>query len=534
MGVKMEIQRLDILNEEAKELFFRKESDELSLNDFMGLSGLALFSVRKNKLLAVDDIQKLCGHDFSVPSGQKIRCAICLTDLILKEVRKRYSNDEKISWLIEHYDALDDILSGKTMDKTSPGRILELQNEIDKVVGSWQIEALEDIQKKFSLIKDEIFAANSDSSEMIPRFRVKIQAREEDEDRGEILERNGKPQYSGSFIVVKADARNCFKKIVFVLGLKPGFHVLAGCGNASRYYAHLYQLRNFRFELPKDGAGAGRIRHWWNLLPSLIYRDALLKKSEFEEISAPVDSLPSDLWKRSSGAEKEVKNEIWIDGEELQARLGIPDPKFRHTVRGLAARPNRFTGEWEVLLLVEKGDQKSGGKANARSGKPPGYGCPGGTVEDNKKDNKIGETVERTLCRETENEAQCRKVTKIIAKVAEIKKQPFPDSPRINYDHWFYIEVDPEAGMSKSLIETTEIVSGRVRWVPLSELASFTFQNKNHPVWNIEIVIEKKMIYFSHAQNLFRILPRIPGIKLPDNWAEFGENIQKFKQNKHR
>ncbi|MEK9170411.1 MAG: NUDIX hydrolase [Patescibacteria group bacterium] len=528
------IRQLDILDEEAKELFFKKESDEFSLHDFMEFNGIALLSARRNKRLTADDLKNLCGHDASIPKNEKVRCALCLADLILGEAKLRYPDDEKIQWLIKHYDALDDVLSGRSMNKPSTGLIVELQDEIDATVGSWPVAELENIQKKFIAIKNEILAADSDSSEMIPRFYVKIQARDEDEDRGEIMEKNGKPQYSGSFVLAKADAKNCFKKAVFALGLDPGFHILSGCGNAGKYYSHLYQLRNFRFELSKDSANAAQFRHWWSLLPPMIYRYALEKKDGFEKESVPADLPVSDLWKRATGADKELKKEIWIEGEALKAHLGIPDLAFRHTVRGLAARPNQFTGEWEVLLLVEKGDQKSGGKANTMSGKPPAYGCPGGTVEDNKKNIEAGETIERALCRETEHEAQCRKVVRIIAKVAEIKKQPFPNSPRINYDHWFYIEVDPEAGMSRNLVETPEIIPDSMRWVPLSELVNFTFQDKDHPVWNLRVILEKKIMYLGHALNLFRILPRIPGIKLPDNWAGFGENIQKFKQYKRR
>ena len=396
----------------------------------------------------------------------------------------------------------------------------------------WSIADIEAIQQKFIAIKNEILERDSDKSEMIPRFRVKIESREEEEGRGEILRKNGEIQRIGSFVAVRVDARSCFKKIVFVLGLDPGIHILAGCGNASAYYSHLYQIRNFRFEIP-NAVVRQTIRHWWNLLPSMICKDALMKKEEFEKKGVATNYLLSDLWKRRI-ATKEVETGTWIDGEALKAHLGIPNPEFRHTVRGLAVRPDRFTGEWGVLLLVEKGDQKSGGKANVKSGKFSAYGCPGGTVEDNKKDSKLGETIERALCRETENEAQCRKVTKIVAKVAEIKKQPFPDSPRINYDHWLYIEVDPEAGTSKNLVEVSEIVSGRVRWVPLSELASFTFQDSKHPIWNLERVIKEKRMYLGHAINLFQILPRVPGISLPDNFAEFGENIQKFKQGLRR
>jgi len=526
------IRQLEILEASAREVFYKREFDELSLNDFMALDSLALFSARQNKSFTADNLKELCGHDYSASKERKVRCVSCLVELILAEANQRYPVDEKIQWLIKHYDALDDVLNGNSTERKFPGQIVEMQIEIEKMMSSWPIMELEAIQQKFIAIKNEIFEKDGDKSEMIPRFHVRIESREGKENRGEILKKDGEIQCIGSFVAVRVDTRSCFKKIVFALGLKPGVHILAGCGNASVYYSHLYQIRNFRFEIP-NAVVRQTIRHWWNLLPSMIYKDALVKKEEFEKKGVATNYLLSDLWKRRI-ATKEVEFGTWIDGEALKAHLGIPNLEFRHTVRGLAARPDRFTGEWGVLILLEKGDQKSGGKANVRSGKFPAFGCPGGTVEDNKKDSKLGETIERALCRETENEAQCRKVVRIIAKVAEIKKQSFPDSPRINYDHWLYIEVDSEAGMSKNLVETSEIVPGYVRWVPLSEFASFTFQDSRHPIWNLERVIKEKRMYLGHATNLFQILPRVPGIKLPENWAEFGENIQKFKQGLHR
>ena len=55
----------------------------------------------------------------------------------------------------------------------------------------------------------------------------------------------------------------------------------------------------------------------------MIYRYALEKKDGFEKESVPADLPVSDLWKRATGADKELKKEIWIEGEALKAHLGI-------------------------------------------------------------------------------------------------------------------------------------------------------------------------------------------------------------------
>lgn len=509
----MDIKRLDIFHPKAKRAFFEKKSDGFSFADFLDLSILSLAGVRRNRLFTPEDLKDYIGYDISSPTGEKTFCAHCLASLIMNEAEEKYPDDKKLQTLIGLYDEIDEMLKYMSRKKIPSEEILRAQKRLEITLNSWPVEELRRIQNIFINIKNNILARNKfGGSEMLARYRVKIQAREEDEDRGVIVKKEGKPQYVGSYVIVGVNKHTCFRKIIFVLGLEPGYHVIPACGNPGYHGSHLYHLRNFRFKLPDQNA---ETRHWWNLLPSKTYSEALDKKIEFEE-SQNIEKNKStvSLWEETRSNKEIVPEKMWLEGEVLKEKLSIiPDKNCSHTVRAIALRKNTYSKEWEILLQTEIGDRK----------KPPGIGCPGGTVD-------YKESIGRSLERETENESMCGRVTKIIAQVAETKKTRLPGFTKDNIDHWFLVETMNQICLPGTLKEPQEIKADSQKWVPLSELPNFTFQNKRRPIRNVQIVERNKMMYLGHAINISRVLPRISWIELPPNWNEFIKNIEKFKE----
>jgi len=515
----MEIRKLETFHPEAKRAFLEKQSDGFSFADFLDESILALASVRKNSFLTLNDMGTYIGDDDSSPAGKKTFCAHCLVKLIISEAETQYPDNQKLKTVIGLYEEIDRILNN---GEIPPREILQAQKGLESALSSWPIEDLQYIQNIFIKIKNEILAKEKfGGTEMIARYRAKVRARAEDEDPGAIVKKDGKLQYIGSYVAVGVNKHVCFRKIVFVLGLEPGYHLLAACGSAGydkykHHQSHLYHLKNFRLKLPDRNS---KSRHWWDPLPSKTYSEAFEKKQYFEKTQNTNEGKSIiELWKEARLSREETYKEIWVEGEALKTKLEtIPSKERSHTVRGLALRKNQFTGNWEILLLTEKGDNK----------KFPATGLPGGGVDD-------GESFGQALERETVNESGCGKIKKIIAQVAEIPKAQMPGYAKENTDHYFLIEPVNEYYLPGTEKERAEIKAGSPRWVPLSELASFTYQDKTRPVANIQIVEEKKMMYFGHALNIFRILSHlskhIPGLKLPSNWEEFGKNIQGFKE----
>lgn len=515
----MEIPKLESLTREARVLFFKREGDDFSFADFMGLNLAELASAREGRVFDVPALKELVDYDVSAPDGGKTVCALCLAVLLLNEAERRYPDDEKMQSLIQLYDELE--------KDFRPFQVIEAQKQLERKMRLWTWEELQDIQNKFSEIKREILNKRPRSLEMIPRYHMGIYRRSNDDHLlGSEIERNGKKLFIGSFAAVKVDKRTCFNKLAFVLGLEPGYHILAGCGNPGDYSSHLYELRNFRLKFRKE---AHRQRPdlkviRWTLLPAQTYKEAQERKEYFENNEAKSEEKSAlavtDLWREAKEFKPGGAEEIWIEGKELEVILNSePDRTFSHTVRAMCPRKNILTGEWEIYLVTEKGDKKTGGKATARTGKPPGIGCPGGMLEPN-------ETLGRTLVREAENESEFGDVAKIVALVAEMKKARLPGENEDNIDHWFLVQVNSEHFLSRKIIENDEIYAAR--WVPLAELPSFTFQDRNNPVWNVKVVDEKKIMYFNHGAHLARIMPRVPGIELPSNFGEFQENIKKF------
>jgi len=511
----MEIKKLDIFHPEAKRAFFEKQLDGFSFADFLDMSILALAGVRRNRLFALEDLKTYVGYDNSSPTGEKTVCASCLASLIINEAEARYPNDQKLKTIIGLYDEIDEMLKYMSRKRIPSEEILRTQKRLEGALNSWPIEDLQRIQNIFIGIKNEILAKEKFSgAEMLARYRVQIQSRDEDEDRGVIVKKNGKPQYVGSYVIVGVNKYTCFRKIIFVLGLEPGYHIISACGNAGYHESHLYHLRNFRFKLPYQD---GETRHWWNLLPSKTYSEALEKKRQFEE-TQDIEKNKSliNLWKENQSNKEVILEKMWLEGEALKEKISIvPNKDCSHTVRAIALRKNQFTHDWEILLQTEIGDRK----------KPPGIGCPGGTVD-------YMESIGRSLERETENESMCGKVVKIIAQVAETKKTRLPGFTKDNFDHWFLVETMNQICLPGTLKEPQEIKADSQKWVPLLELPSFTFQNKRNPIRNVQTVEIKRMMYLGHAINISRILPRIPWLKdeLPPNWNEFLKNIEKFKE----
>lgn len=532
------MQKLGSLTAAAKAFLGAEKEDGFSFLRLLPRNYFDLPSAKGNKTFDVADITpRFVGYDSTSPEGNKVECSVCLVNRILDKALAEHPQHEKLQLLLQRWHEIDEAVSGKTSGDDSsgthqrqkfPAEISQMKKELDAMLAGWTEKELTWIQN--TLLDTRKSLGLMAETQFLPRYISRIYMREDDEQRGEIQEENGRPKRMGSFVAVSVSSRTCFNRVVFALGLQPGYHVLAGCGGADDYTSHLYFLRNVRMNLKKDEHRENnRLIRRWQPLYAQTYEQALRLKElndkhprNIGDASAevPASSL-TQMWFSNLSQAITTKSEIWTEGEALEKILGEPDRSFRHTVRGVMVRKSFMTGDYEVLLVVEKGDQKTGGEKNAKTGKPPAFGCPGGMVENQ-------ETVGRALAREVENESMTSKVTKIIACVSEYKKKKLVDSKKENIDHWFVIEGDREAGSSKNLIEVPEIKD--VRWISLSDLANFTFQNtrQGKAVWNVQTIMDRKMIYPNHAANLIKILPRIPGIVLPENFRQFEKNLQKF------
>lgn len=533
------MQKLGSLTAAAKTFLGEEKEDGFSFLRLLPRNYFDLPSAKGNKTFDVADVTpRFVGYDSTSPEGNKVECSVCLVNRILDKAAADNPEDGKLLQLLWRWNEIDEEISGKVHFENSPSgthqrhkfpaEISQMKRELDALLAGWteaELKRLQDIflntRKSLGLIAETQF---------LPRYISRIYMREGDEQLGEIQEKNGQPIRIGAFVAVNVSPRTCFNRVVFSLGLQPGYHVMAGCGSADDHNSHLYFLRNIRMKLKDDmHRGDNRPIKRWQLLYAQTYEQALnIKKLNDEQPRNPGDSKDEPvadtlvkMWFSNLSQAVIAKSEVWTDGEALEKILGEPDRSMRHTVRGVMVKKSVMTGQYEVLLVVEKGDQKTGGERNKKSGKPPAFGCPGGMVENQ-------ETVGRALMREVENEAMTSKVVKIVACVSEYKKKKLADAKKENIDHWFVIEGDREAGNSKNLIEVPEIKD--VRWVPLSELANFTFQDtrQGKAVWNVQTIMDRKMMYPNHAANLIKILPRIPGIVIPDNFKQFEKNLQKF------
>ncbi|MBU6142311.1 NUDIX domain-containing protein [Patescibacteria group bacterium] len=519
--------KLSSLTERAEAFLREEKADKLSFRKLIPAGPyFDLVSARLNQTLDIADITpRFVGYDMTAPEGDRTMCDLCIADEVINKAHHDHPQDEKLQWLVQAWKDLDSAMRGREQPRKTPREVVQMKNDLDRTLAGWTETELQRIQDLFLAARNALGIVSG--AQFAPRYVSRIYMREEDEHRGEVQEKSGQPIRVGSFVAVKVWERTCFARAVFALGLRPGYHVLAGCGNADDHGSDLYALRNIRLKLKDDvHRRTDRAMQRWQLLYAQTYDQALkIKELNTEQLPQKDPREPetaSSLWVRGSVTERHIeRKDLWIQGEELEKLLGDPDRTYRHTVRAVTLRKSLSRDDWEILLVLERGDQKSGGAATKKTGKPPAFGCPGGMVEKN-------ETVGRALTRETENEAQTREVTKVVACVAEYKKAKRPDSDMENIDHWFVVEVDREAGTSKKLVETLEIKD--VRWVPLADLAQFRFQNTRpgKASWNLSVILEQKLMYPNHAANLIRILPRIPGIVLPENWKEFEENLRKF------
>jgi len=504
----MGIRQLKFLTDDAKKLFFEKMHDGYSFADFMNKEHLSLVGARRNKTLDLNDLKSCFGKDNIAPKDTK--CVFCLVNLIFDRAEDKYKDDKNLQKIIRLYDKLNTLLKESSSREIFPTEIIKAQKEIEAFIKSLTKEELYSVHGKFSKIYEEVIASEANNSFFVPRYKAKIQAREKDLCLGEITTKEGKRQYIGSFVIVEVNHHSVFKMIVFVLGLKPGSHILGACGNPNQYDNHLYQLRNFRFNTPRQESGS---RHWWNLLPAKMYKESLLKVERLQKDKLNLASL-EEMWEKAKNSEIKGYEEMWVEGEALKPYLDYPNSNFSHTVRGLAIRKSPLSSKWEVLMVFELGDAK----------KFPAWGVPGGTVDFN-------ETVGKTILRETKNECIFGRVDKINALIAKIKKTKLPGREKENYDYWFFIEMESkEVCPTSKLIESNEIKADSCRWVPLEELATFTSQNSKNPIRNIETVFKNKMMYLGQALVMSKNIPRIPGVILPDNFEEFKKNIKKFRE----
>ncbi len=520
-GSRQQMQILETLSPEAKALLDTVAGDGYSFTHLLPRKYWEIAGRNIYFPLDAESLESYVGLDVTAPLGAKTPSAVEVSNLVCNLALEWYPDDEKLQYLLAKWAELEEEAGKDSFPRKRPSEIISLKKEFHSVISLWAVGDIRRLHMMFA----KILASLGEQPEtcFIPRYIARIHMREVDgESLGQIQKKGEKDIRGGSFVAVSVSSGTCFSRVVFTLGLQPGYHVLAGHGNADDPKSDLYLLRNIRMKLKNDIHRQDR-RNFekWGLLYAQTYEGAneIKKLNTFESDDSKKITL-QDLWLGNSSSKSAVEiQEIWVTGEELEKVLDSqPDPEFRNTVRAVAPRKSSFSDEWEILTVTERGDN-----AAERTGKPPLVGLPGGMRED-------GTTLRQTLCRETQNEAQTRSLEEILALVAVQKKKRRVNSEQENIDSWFYVRLDSEAGLSKKMIEGNEIYS--VQWIPLSELANCGFQNtknKNKTVWDVRKVHERILLSVNHAANLIRILPRVPGLKLPDNWEVFKQNLRKFQ-----
>lgn len=519
-GSPQQMQVLATLTPEAMAFLSAPGEDGYSYNHLLPNKYFEIVGRHIYFPLDVDGLKSYIGLDESAPLGAKTPCAYCVSDLICNQAAELYPEDEHLQYLIYKWAELESAISSESFPRKRPSEAVSLKKEFQSVVSSWPIAEIHRLHDIFSGLRASL--GERPETSFIPRYVARIHMRDADGELiGQIQKKGEGDILSGSFSAIVVSSNTCFSRLVFTLGLDAGCHIPAACGNTDDPKSHLYRLRNIRMVLKSDVHRQDRNQfEKWGLLYAQTFKDAneIKKLKDNDSKDAGKVSL-EDLWsgRVSFKAVPEIPT-VWITGAELEKELGQPDESLRHTVRAVALRKSPFSGEMEVLTVTERGDNPGG-----RTGKPPLVGVPGGMREKNA-------TILQTLCRETENEAQTKSVEKVVALVALHKKRKRPDSEQENMDHWFYVKLDSEAGLSKKMIEGDEIYM--VRWLPLSELAACGFQhtkNKSRTAWDVRKVHEQKLLSINHASWLAKILPVIPEIRLPENWEAFRENIRKFQ-----
>lgn len=528
---KQSYKRLATLTSEAKKLFFKKEEDRQSFAEFVPSKLLPLAAARENRTFGADDILRYIYYDFSAPEGKETMCFVCWANLVLEEAEKMYPHDEDICFLIAKWDELKRANRGQIPDKVFPGEILKIVRKINEFLFSKDVQQLRVIQDKFLAAKRSIEKSGiAKEARFIPRKHLRIYMRDSDEHcLGEVQEIRGKQVWIGSFVSVEIDQRTCFNKIAFVLGLESGCYVLGACGGSEDNYSHLHDLRNFRFYTKNEvHRRSNRPIKIWKRLDAQTYEQAEERKKIRESKKKEFDKI-EDLWLKGKSIVFSPNQPecVWAVGEELEKKLGEPDRNYRHTVRGILFLESIIGNEFDILLVVERGDQKSGGAATRRTGKPPGWNLPGGMNEKN-------ETIRESLVREFINES-CTWEAKIVAFLGERKKKRLPGASQDNIDHYFIMSADREAGTSRTLVERSEIHS--VYRVPLSKLAEFGFQNTHSPSWDIDRVVRERLMFPGQANYIIQAIKLaagiIPGLKIPDNLSQFEKNLHRF-QSEHQ
>ncbi len=520
-GSRRQMQILETLSPEAKALLETVAGDGYSFTHLLPRKYWEIAGRNIYFPLDADGLSDYVGLDATAPLGAKTPSAVEVSNLVCNLAVERYPDDEKLQYLIAKWAELEEEAGKDSFPRKRPSEIISVMKEFYSVISSWDVADI----RRLHMIFAELLASLGEQPEthFIPRYIARIHMREVDgESLGTIQKKGENDIRGGSFVAVSVSTGTCFSRIVFTLGLQPGYHVLAGHGNADDPRSDLYLLRNIRMKLKNDVHRQDRRSfERWGLLYAQTYEDANeIRKLNDADAGDYKNASLQDLWLGSSSSKPAAEiQEIWVTGEELEKILDCPnDPEFRNTVRAFAVRKSSFSDDWEILTVTERGDDPEG-----RTGKPPLVGLPGGMRED-------GATLRQTVCRETQNESQTRSVEEIIALVAVQEKKKRSDSERKNKDFWFYVKLDNEAGLSRKMIEGNEIYA--VRWLPLPELPNCGFQNtkqKNKTVWDVRKVHDRILLSVNHAANIIRILPRVPGIKIPDNWEVFKQNLRKFQ-----
>ena len=459
--------------------------------------------------------------DASAPNKDKTVCAVCLTDKLLKEALTDadLSKNRLFRMLLSKYKALDKLMEIYAKRNWSHFSVYLKFFEILQRVkfslrylggqaefGEKYRTDLENLRTSLNSVKDKILE-NSEEIYFTPTCQLKTYSRSQDGHlKGEIVMWRGEPLAIGHFVAVVINDWVRYSKLPFLLDIKSE-EILAACPQ------HIYELQNIRLKTKT-------VPHRKTNQPLTIF-DALYAQT-FENAHKRIEGLKVHAQgKKAETDQNKATISQWTEGEELEKILWEnPDRTFRYTTRSIVLRKNKLSDEWEIILITELGDRIAFG---SNEGKPPGIGCPGGMVEGN-------EVIGATLIRETKNESQCGGIKKIVALVSKSLKAAKPNSEKRNIDLWFLLEASSEHYLSSKLIEWLEIKANSAKWVPLSELASFAFQNSKCPELNPDKVEEKKMLYLGHASRLAEILPRIPWLTLPENFSQFKENIEKFKE----
>ncbi|GEM_PF-2554729 len=518
---------LATLSPEAQAILEKYEEDGFSFKDLLPNKYWEMAGRHIYFPLDPEGLSDYVGKDAKAPLGAKTPCVVCIANMVGNLAKERHPENEKLQHLIDRWAELEGEAAKTSFPRKRPSEIIEMKKEFYRTISFWTAFEIRGLQKIFLEILESL--GEKPETHFIPRYIARIRMRESDgESIGEIQKKGESDIRGGSFVAVSVSPMTCFNRIVFTLGLKPGYHALAGCGNSDHPESHLYQLRNVRMKL-KDDIHRGNQRGFekFGLLYAQTYEAAEAIKKLNDAEPGEFQTLGECWFSNPSKPRIKLPETVWVTGSDMDKKLETHDHSIRHTMRMVTFAPS-IDGTWDLVMVVERGDQKTGGKSTERTGKPPGLGIPGGQVEKQ-------EVLGATALREFSNEAQTMS-SKILGLFAETRKGRIPGATMDNVDHWLVALADREACSTKGLVERPEIY--KVYRIKLDQLATFGFQDTKRAVWDLDRVDRCRLLYPNHASHLVAGLPLIvekgifPGLKLPDNFQQFKDNLVNFLEKK--